>query len=423
MKRQGTGRKLVLGLMVSVALTSSVAGLDWPQWRGPERNAISKESGLMKQWPVGGPRLVMQASGLGSGYSSVAVVGNRVYTMGDQDDACYLLCLEDKGGKKIWATKVGPPKGGGGYPGPRCTPTVADGLVYAVGQFGDVVCVDAATGEEKWRKSFSRDYNGKRDGNWGCSESPLIDGEKVIITPGGSQATMVALNRKTGEEIWRCLVRGCGAGHSSAVVAEVGGIRHYVQLTTGGVIGVRANDGQLLWRYEKFLNNTANIPTCIVQGDEVFCSAGYENRSGGGALLKLIPEGEGIRIEEVYFDRALNNKHGGWVRVGDRLFGDRDDRGMVRCINAKTGSVIWQKQGRGGGSAAVMYADGRLYVRYQNGTIALVDPDADEYREISSFRIPRQDTGPSWPHLVVSDGKLFVREQDQLFVYDIRERS
>jgi outer membrane protein assembly factor BamB len=412
-----------MAAVVIVVVAGSASALDWPQWRGPDRNAISKETGLLQSWPEAGPKLVWKISGLGSGYSSVAVSGGRIYTMGDRGEACYLVALEESNGEEKWAVRVGPSRGGGNYPGPRCTPTVARGMVFAVGQFGDVLCARTDDGQVLWRKSFSADYRGKRDQNWGCSESPLVDGDQVILTPGGTLATMVALHRDTGNERWRCLVPGCGAGHSSAVIAEVGGIRHYVQLTTGGVIGVRASDGKLLWHYQKFLNNTANIPTCIVEGDEVFCSAGYENRSGGGALLKLVPEGDGIRVREIYFDPVLNNKHGGWVRVGDRLFGDRDDRGTIRCVQVKDGKVLWQRQGRRMGSASVIYADGRLYVRYQTGIVALVDPDADEYREVGSFRIPRSEMGPSWPHLVIANGKLYVREQDELFCYDIQNKG
>jgi outer membrane protein assembly factor BamB len=419
---------LLCVLAVSLGLSGAAAqeqpAAEWPQWRGPNRDGVSADTGLLRQWPAGGPPLVWKATGLGSGYSSISLADGRIYTMGDRQDACYLLALDARTGKEVWAARVGEPKGGGGYPGPRCTPTADGDLVFALGQHGDLVCVRAADGREVWRKNYSTDYGGKKDENWGCSESPLVDGNRLICTPGGKSATMVALDKRTGKEVWKCLVPGCRAGHSSAVVAEVGGVRHYVQLTTGGVIGVRAKDGQLLWKYTKFTPNTANIPTCIVRGDEVFCSAGYRN--GGGALLKLTPTGDGgITMNEVYCHSELHNKHGGWVRVGDYLYGDRDDRGQPRCVEWKTGKVVWAKEGRsaGSGSAAITYADGHLYIRYQNGVVVLVAADPNGgYQEKSSFKIPRTEGGPSWPHLVVVGGRLYVREQDQLLCYDVRQK-
>ncbi len=415
---------LVTGSLAEGRKEAKAIVKDWPQWRGPNRDGCSPDTGLLKQWPTDGPTLLWKAAGLGAGFSSVSLCDGRIYTLGDRSDACFLIAL-DTNGKELWAAKVGEPKGGGGYPGPRATPTIDGDLIFALGQHGDLVCFETGTGKELWRKSYSKDFGGKKDENWGCSESPLVDGDHLICTPGGKQATMVALRKRTGEVVWKTAVPGgAGAGHSSPVAADVAGIRHYVQLTTKGVFGFAVKDGKLLWKYEKFTPNTANIPTCIVQGDEVFCSAGYEGKSGGGALLKIKPKGDGLEAEELYFAKELNNKHGGWVRVGEHLYGDRDDKGRPRCVEWKTGKEVWTKEGRGSGSgsAAIAYADGRLYVRYASGVMALLDASPTAYKEVSSFRIPRTETGPSWPHPVIIGGKLYVREQETLLCFDVKTR-
>jgi outer membrane protein assembly factor BamB len=327
------------------------------------------------------------------------------------------LALGRADGKNLWETKVGKP--GGNYAGTRCTPTVDGGLVYALGQFGDLVCVEAATGAEKWRRNFAKDFKG-RSGGWNYTESPLIDGEKLICTPGGPEATLVALDKKTGEVIWKSAL-GDTAGYSSAVVSTAGGIRQYVQLTANGVVGVSAKDGKLLWRYEKLGRNVANIPTPIILGDQVFCTAGYGK---GGALLTLSRDGDGIKVKEEYYTRDLGNRHGGVVIVGDYAYGDRDQNGTPWCAEWKTGKVKWQRdrrKGKGNGSAAVTYADGNLYVRYSNGYVSLVPAGPDGYEEKGSFKIPNGDRN-SWAHPVVIGGRLYLREKGVLWCYDVKAK-
>jgi outer membrane protein assembly factor BamB len=413
-------RALVLPVLAFVV--SSVQAADWPQFRGPHRDDVSDEKNLLKQWPEGGPPLVWHGDGLGEGYSSMAIVGERIYSMGDKGDSSFLTASDRATGKLKWESAVG--KSGGSYAGTRCTPTVDGDRVYALGQFGDFICCDASTGVERWRKNFQKDFGG-RSGGWQYTESPLIDGDRLVCTPGGNDATMVALNKFTGDVIWKGVVPGGDtAGYSSMVISEAVGIRQYVQLMANGLVGFAAADGKMLWRYgekgDRFGGNTANIPTPIVHGDYIFASAGYGR---GGALIKLVGTAGGINAEEIYFSNNVKNRHGGVVMVGDYIYGDMDDSGTPWCAEWKTGEIRWKKNkpSEGRNSAAITYADGRLYVQYQNGFVALLDASPEAYREISSFKLP-EPKRECWSHPVVVGGKLYVRSQDNLWCYDVTLR-
>ena len=403
---------------------------DWPQWRGPNRDAICTETGLLKNWPESGPKLLWELTGLGRGYSSLAIVGDRLYTMGDitieSGKAQCVLAYELSGRKRLWATRVGPTHSDG----PRCTPTVDDGLIYAVGTSGDVVCIDADTGKVRWSKNFQEDLGGGKNPQWKFSESPLVDGDKLLCTPGGRDAVMVALDKKTGELIWKCSMPDIGrsgkdeAGYSSIVVTEAGGLRQYVQLTNKGLIGVAAKDGRFLWGYNRIANQTANIPTPVIYGQYVFCSTAYKT---GSALLKLTAAGNGVDAKEVYFLDAgtFQNHHGGFVRIGDYIYGGHDHgKGKPTCIEMKTGKVMWQEAQPGGGSTAVLYADGHLYFRYQDNLMALIEANPQRYNLKSTFKLPKRPgmSGPGWSHLVIADGKLYVRHADVLMVYDVKAK-
>ncbi len=422
-RRCARGGLCLLLTAVPWLLAANTPSADWPQFRGPHRDDISADKGLLKEWPKDGPPLAWKVSGLGAGFSSVSVAGDRIFTMGDLNSAdagnsSYLFALDRKTGTKLWSAKVG--KTGGNYQGTRSTPTVDGDLVYGLGQWGDLVCVKAADGKEVWRKSFKDDFKGQH-GAWQFAESVLVDGNKLVCTPGGKEATMVALDKKTGDVLWKCAVpkNGSAAGYSSIVISEAGGVRQYVQLMANGVVGVEAKDGKFLWIYDKLGHNTANIPTCIVHGDYIFCSAGYGK---GGALLKIARGDNGLTVKEEYYNPKLRNRHGGVVMVGDYIYGDVDQNGFPWCAKWKTGEIVWQKKQRGPGSdsAAITYADGRLYIRYQNGYVALVDASPDGgYKELGGFKIP-DVRNPSWSHPVVVGGKLYLREQDRLYCYDVK---
>jgi len=424
---------------IGLGYYSAAEAADWPQWRGPNRDGICTETGLLNRWSEGGPKLLWELTGLGTGYSSVAIVDGKLYTMGDRATkdrtlllrrvvkAQYVIAYDLTTRKELWAAKVGPPHKGG-KEGPRCTPTIDEGFVYAIGTDGDLVCADADLGQVRWRKHLQRDLGGGKNPKWKYSESPLVDGEKLLCTPGGRNAVMVALNKKTGEVIWQCSMPDIGpkgkdeAGYSSIVVAEAGGIRQYIQLTNKGLIGVAAKDGRFLWGYNKIANKTASIPTPVIHGEYVFCSTAYKT---GSALLKLLVTDNDVNAEEIYFLDAgtFQNHHGGFVRVGDYIFGGHGHgKGQPTCIEMKTGKVMWQGDQPGGGSAAVLYADGHLYFRYQDNILALIEADPQKYNLKSKFKLPKREgmSGPGWAHPVISDGKLYLRHADVLFCYDVQ---
>jgi outer membrane protein assembly factor BamB len=410
-------RLFLLGTCLACAVLAGAA--DWPQYRGPNRDNVSPDKGLLQAWPAKGPTLAWQSGDVGQGYSSVTVVGDRVYTMGGRSGTDYIFALERKTGKVAWEAKVGTTGPGGrgrnSYPGPRCTPPCDGSLAFGLNSRGDLVCVDAAKGERVWHKNLRDDYQG-RHGNWEYSESPLIDGDRLICTPGGSSATLVALDKKSGTEIWKAPL-GDQAGYASVVISEACGVKQYVTLTGGGIVGVRASDGKLLWRYKRLGGNVANIPTPIVKGDQVFAVAGYRK---GAALLTLSKNGDDIAVKEEYFNEDMKTKHGGVVIVGDQIYGDSADQGQIICLDWKTGTERWRGRGKQArGSASLTAADGNLYVHWANGYVALVPATPKGFSEKGGFKIPNSTTN-SWSHPAVVDGKLYLREKSVVWCYDVK---
>jgi outer membrane protein assembly factor BamB len=420
-----------LVLFVPVALGGN-AGVDptgdWPQWRGPHRDAVSTETGLLHEWPEGGPSLLWNSrkvnggKSVGTGYSSIVVAGGRIFTMGDKEGKECVFALDERTGKQLWFTPIGNPWGDGG---PRCTPTVDGDRLYALTPHGDLVCLGTARGDVRWRKNYGKDFAGRMMSGWGFSESPLVDGDRLICTPGGDAAALVALDKRTGRLLWKAPVKDAGgAGYASIVATEVGGIRQYITILgrSGGIVGVDARDGKLLWRYNRMANGTANIPTPIVKDDLVFCSTGY---GAGSALLRLVPSQDGtVDVNEVYFleGNKLQNHHGGVVLLGDHIYGGHGhNAGHPFCLNVKDGSFAWPpERGPGDGSAAVVCADGCLYFRYQNNVMALVEASPRGYHLISRFNLPG-GLGTGWAHPVVVHGRLFIRGQDQVLCYDVKQ--
>lgn len=416
------------------ALTASVAPLpavgeigDWPQFRGPLRDGICRETGLLTDWPAGGPPLLWKLEGLGRGYSSLSIAGGKLFTMGDRPEAAgqesqYALAYDLATRRELWATRVGPPNSDGG---PRCTPTVADGRVYVEGTDGDVLCLEAETGRIVWQKSLPRDFGGQMMSTWKFSESPLVDGPRVIVTPGVPPASLVALDKGTGAVLWKSTLPGLGeqgndgAGYSSPLVATIAGVRQYVQLVGRGLIGVEADTGRFLWGYNRVANKVANISTPLVCGDYVFTSTCYQT---GSALLHITRDGDTLQAREVYFldAKTFENHHGGVVLVGEYLYGGHgQNRGWPTCLKLATGEIAWKERPPAAGSAAVLFADGHLLFRYDRGPVALIEPTPAGYRRKAQFSPPTGD-GPAWPHPVIHRGKLYLRHADLLTCYDLR---
>lgn len=400
---------------------------DWPQFHGPGRDSICREEGLLREWPESGPRLLWTLEGLGRGYSTVSISSGRLFTMGDRTgangtEAQFVLAFDLKTRKELWATAVGQPHRDGG---PRSTPTVDGEAVYAIGTEGDLVCLDVATGSVRWRKSFVGDFQGKFMAIWKFSESVLIDGDRLICTPGGPEAMMVALNKATGDLIWKCALpeigsQGAdGAGYSSAVAAEICGVRQYVQMTGRGVIGVEAASGRYLWGYNRIANNVANVTSPVVRGDYVFATTAY---NVGSVLLKISKDGDSFRAEEVYFldGSDFQNHHGGVILVGEHIYGGHGpNRGDPACIEFGTGKVVWKERAPAKGSAAVLYAGGHLVFRYDRGEVLLLEAAPEGMRVKGRFKTP-EAKGPAWAHPVIHDGRLYLRHDDSLFCYDVR---
>jgi outer membrane protein assembly factor BamB len=419
------GRALAAGLGLSFIFTLAATGSDWPSFRGPDRTGVSKETGLLAKWPTDGPHLVWKGAGAGRGYASLAIVGDRIFTLGDapstaSDKDEYVVCFERKTGKEVWSTKTGKPWTAGQptWQSSRGTPTVDGNVLYVVTPFGQLICLDVADGRERWRKSMQKDFGGKKGDHWGYSESVLIDGDRLICTPGGPKATMVALNKHTGDLIWKAArPNDAGAAHPSIMISEIGGTRVYVQDTASGPMGVRADDGKVLWTYS-VTGVPAIAPTPIIRGDLAYFSIGYKR---GGMLLQQVPGPDGtVTVKQIYpLDPRMANKHGGVVLVGDYVYGDSDDAGVPFCAEMKTGRLMWKHRGSGRGSAAMAAADGHLYIHFADGTMVLAVADPRNYTEVGSFKVPGSGERPSWSHPVILDGKLYLREQDQILCFDI----
>jgi outer membrane protein assembly factor BamB len=409
----------LLAAVVASGLWTMARGEDWPQWRGPDRNGISQEKGLLAQWPEAGPKLLWQLHDIGDGYSTPAVVGERLYLMSNRGmDDEFVAALNVKDGSKVWTSRVGKVgvNRGPQYPGARSTPTVDGQRLYALGSDGDLVCLDTATGGVRWQKSLRSDFAGQ-PGAWAYAESPLVDGDVLVVTPGGSEATIVALNKQTGAEIWRCATpEKDEAAYASTIIVEAAGAKQYVQFLQKGLAGVDARTGKLLWRYAKTAEGSpANIPTPVAKGDFIYSSTGR----GGSGVVQLKADGSQVTAEEVYYRRGLPSSIGGSVVIGDHLYGTTGQ--ALVCADFKTGGEVWTE--RAVGASSVVYADGRLYFHTEKGDVMLVEATPDAYREKGSFTLPDQpDRGRSqaWAYPVIANGRLYLRDLGKLWCYDVR---
>lgn len=389
---------------------------DWPQWRGADRTDISKETGLLDSWPEGGPKRLWLNKEGGLGYSGFSVVGGKLFTMGLIDGKSHLLAFDAATGKKIWTKSFSGHFENRWGDGPRGTPTIDGSHVYALAARGQLICAEASSGSIVWTRELVKDFGGKVPG-WGYCESVLVDGDLVVCTPGGKKGLMAALEKKTGKTVWTSEAFPDGAQYSSIIPIEHDGVRQYVQLTQKALSGVRASDGKLLWR-TSWTGRTAVIPTPIFADGHVYISSGY------GQGCKLVKLGGSDEPKEIYVNKTMKNHHGGVIKYGDNLFGYSDGGGWL-CQDFKSGELVWNEK-KSLGKGAIACADGKFYLLEEStGTVALIDASSKGWKERSRFKLSPQTTqrkpsGRVWTHPVISNGRLYLRDQEILYCYDIK---
>lgn len=398
-------------LLVAAAIGLDAAADDWPQWRGPKRDGISNEKGLLKDWPQNGPPLAWKAQGAGDGYSSFAAANGRIYTLGARGGSEYVMAFDEAAGKKLWEVEHGRRFSNDRGDGPRGTPTVDGTQVYAFGASGDLSALDSATGKTIWHVNVLRQYGGSNI-SWGLSESPLVLSDRILVQAGGRNAAIVAVKKTDGSLLWK--TQSDEAGYSSAVLQPVGGINQAVFFTAERALGVDVASGRLLWSYDKVANRTANIATPIVRGNRVFLSSDYGT---GGALLELTAANGGVTAREVYFTNEMRNHHASSVLIGDYLYGFSSS--ILTAMRFDNGQVAWRDRSVGKGS--LVFADDRLYLFSETGVAGLAEATPGGYREHGRFSI-RAGSLPTWSHPIVANGRLYLRDQDAIYAYDVRAR-
>jgi outer membrane protein assembly factor BamB len=430
--------RIVLGVC-AVGWSLALQAADWPQWCGPNRDGHSKETGLLKKWPKDGPELVWTFDKAGAGYAGPAVVGGKVYLMGARDQTEYLFALDGKG-RELWSARIGPVydfKSNRWSRGPNATPTVDGDLMFALGSQGELVCVDTG-GKERWRKNMAKDLGGQISNvgggpegmGWGFSWSPLVDGEQLICVPGGEQGLLAALNKKTGEVIWRSKGVKDRCTYSSPILATFGGVKQYIQQTNAGIVAVEAKTGDVLWYYKRKRPwNDVVCPTPLRRGDRIYATA---TTNGGCSLIQVKSTGAKFEIEEVYSAKLISNYHGGVVQVGKYVYGYHGDREWACQDFAAGGDNKWEPGpkalGGDGSGGSLICADGRLYCLSENddtGVAGMLEPNPEKYTEISRFALPRKsalrkERGGVWTHPVIADGKLYLRDQELIFCYKVK---
>ncbi len=403
---------LIVAVLVFATISGAIAA-DWPQWRGPQRDGLSAETGLLKTWPQAGPKQLWSVTNLGQGFGSISIKGDRLFVQGSSSSASVLFCLNGSDGKTIWQAALGRKLDEGRGNGPRGTPTVDLDRVYVLTENGDLVCLQIRDGAPVWRRNILKEFGGENP-HWLISESPLIDGNRLIVTPGGSNAGIVALDKMTGQTLWQSKGMSDPAHYASCIAADVGGVRTIMGFTSRAAVGLRASDGSLMWSYKPVANGTANIATPVFADNKVFYTSGYGT---GAALLGLKAEGGTVKAQEIYFTKDLQNHHGGVVLVNGYIYGFSNS--ILTCLEFATGKKAWAD--RSVGKGAVTFADGNLYLLSENNVVGLAEATPTGYSEKGRFTIPDQGW-PSWAHPVVSDGRLYLRNQAWLASYDVKAR-
>ncbi len=416
----GTRTYVLLAFIACCGMIASslLSADDWPFWRGPDRNDKSNETGLLSEWPEGGPEVEWINKESGLGYAGFSVVGSDLFTLGLEDDSEFALCLDANTGKEKWRTPLAGRYQNAWGDGPRSTPTVDGDHVYFMTGQGTLACLNRADGKEVWSIEM-KDFGGEVP-QWGYAESPLVDGDHVICTPGGNQTTMVAVDKQSGTTVWKTEAIAIGdsgprkAHYSSILPAEIHGKKQYVQLLERGVVGIDPENGNVLWKHP-FPGRTAVIPSPLVFDNQVYVTAGY---GAGSKLLKISPENE---VTEVWFTKGMENHHGSVVKIGDHIYGYSSR--TFNCQSIEDGERVWAERRIEKGALA--YADGLVYyVQKGDGRVMLLDVSPESAKVKGSFTLDpqtkrRSNRGAIWVHPVIANGKLYLRDQEIIICYDI----
>jgi len=401
----------MLGAMLAAALGTAQTppAAEWSQWRGANRDGISAETGLLKDWPANGPPLAWQTTGAGAGFSSFSTSGGRLYTIGARDNVEYVMAFDRATGKKLWETPNGRRFRNEQGDGPRSTPTTDGSVIYAFGGSGELSSLDAENGRKIWSLNAVQQLGGVTP-YWGYSESPLVVGDRIVLGVGGRRSSIVAVNKADGKVLWQ--QPGDEAAYSSPVLLRTGSLQQVVFFMASRGLAVDPRDGRLLWSNERAANNTANVATPVVKGNRVFFSSDYGT---GAALVDVRAAGNFATANEVYFTREMRNHHASSVLVGTHLYGFNSS--ILTALAFDTGAVAWKNRSVGKGS--LIYADGRLYLYSENGVVGLAEASPTEYREHGRFQL-KTGNAQTWSHPIISSGLLILRDQDRVYAYDVK---
>ena len=425
-------RATVLGLGV-LGFAGLLNAADWPNFRGPTREATSPETGLLKSWPKSGPKLAWTTEDLGSGFGAPAIVGGKSYVPGTvgKDETLFGLGSD---GKVLWKAPIGPVydfDSNAWSGGPNGTPAVADGKVVCLGSQGILICVDAASGKELWRhdlpKALGAEVNPVGGGpdkfGWGFSWSPIIEDGKVIITPGGAGGLVAALDLTSGKPVWQSKEIAAQATYSTPTIATIGGKKQIVALTQNGPVGVSFADGKLLWAHKKEAPYPDVVCTSpIVSEDMVYVSVGF---GAGAEAIKIKTEGENQKAESLWSEKEIANDNGGVVLHKGHIYGYHLKRGW-QCQELATGKKVWESKRGALGAGSLLVADGLIFALGEDkAEVGLIEAKTDKYTEKGKFKLPKESKirkarGKVWTHPVLADGKLYLRDHDLLFCYEVK---
>jgi outer membrane protein assembly factor BamB len=391
---------------------------EWHCFHGPERTNKSTETGLLNEWPQDGPELVWTISGLGKGYSAVSIADGYLFTAGIENQQTFVYAF-DLGANLIWKKPNGESweterSWARTYNGARSTPTYSDGMVYHLGELGRLTAFDSKSGEEVWSIELREKFDAEIP-EYGYAESVHIEGDRLYCCPAGTKAYLVCLDKHNGQLLWANTDIPGTVGFSSLIIFDHVGFQQIAGLSSNCIFGVDLNTGKLLWQTDYENDRSNNVTDPIFHNGYVFASSGYGK---GSILLKLNPSGDGISPEKVWQTDLMDNHHGGVILHKGYLYGAGHNARGWFCLDFLTGTEIWKSGGKG----SITYADNMLYCLDERGIMTLVKATPEKYEAISSFEVPDGGEGMHWAHPVICGARLYIRHQDKLFAYDIRDQ-